>query len=181
MSTPLDSIQVTVTAEALPDTDRPVLITNEDADKPIPDMTPEIAAKVLALEFDPFTRAILEYLFDAPRTIEPAVGAVAVGFMGDLAADGEPENVEPCFAASPVTDPDALQIYGPAAELGRMLATPLAAGEITVADFAACLGRFSDKIENFDKFYGPGGILESLDESDCECPKCVAKRKEEGE
>jgi hypothetical protein len=179
MSNSTNPIKIQVTEEALPAQDTITLdILNEASKEKFSAVTPDLALRVATHEdFDIFTRAVLEYILDTPRTVEPRVGMLEFGMMAEMNPDtGKPGAFTPGLAAFAEGHPDQPQVHGPATMLGEMVMSLVELGKITPAEFVAVINEFPKRIENFASFYS-----DLSEDCDGDCENCTKHDTDEGQ
>ena len=163
----LDQIRIEVKEDALPDGTTPKL-------------TQEIIAKVFALDLHPFERAIFEFIYDAPRTIQPPIAKLFLLLGVEQAEDGSHGGLQPMLIAMPNVPGANGQAFGPATELGMTFLKAAGEDKLTAVEIALLMTAFPGKIDGFDEHFDPEQL--TLPEGcDGKCDTCTRHDHEKGQ
>ena len=146
-------------------------IQREDVPSKTRLLTDDIKKRVIDAAPHPFAKAILEYLLDTERTIQPPVGRMVLGSAIRTNRETKEEVEIPNAIAVFPEGKDDPQILGTGEDLGIMVVRMAIQVGLTPAEVIPVIMTF-EKVENFIDYYGEH-FLPAPEGCNGDCENCT--------
>ena len=134
-------------------------------------LTDDIKKRVIDAAPHPFAKAVLEYLLDTERTIQPPVGRMVLGSAIRTNRETKEETEIPNAIAVFPEGKDDPQILGTGEDLGMMVVGMAVQGVLTPAELVPVIMTF-EKVENFLDYYGEH-LMKEPEGCNGDCENCT--------